>query len=142
MRTSAVAARTTLLLTRMRFHLHQRTRGGPERAMLAEECVLLAFRGAPEAAQWLDAKEAEALLQAVPAANMGPDLAAEFVRHVTTGASDLGSALEEATKTRAAELLQAHRRVRDATRSGGSVEVKPQPEPDLLGIWVFIPVSA
>lgn len=139
MRTGAVTKRTTLLLTRMRFHIHQRVRGGVERALLAEDCALMAFRGAPGAAQWLDEDEAEALLQAPVADNLTPDQVENFVSGIVDNFAALRPALEAAAQARAQVLLESHRRVRDAARSGGSVRVEAQPEPDVLGIWVYLP---
>ncbi|MEU7961263.1 hypothetical protein [Micromonospora humida] len=55
MRTSAVAKRTTLRLVRFRLHLTLPTRAADAepRRMIVEEALLLAFRGAPTAAEWL-----------------------------------------------------------------------------------------
>jgi superfamily II DNA or RNA helicase len=142
MRTGAVTKRTTLLLVRMRFHIHQRVRGGVERALLAEDCALLAFRGATDAAEWLDEAEAEALLNAPVAGNLSPDQVQNFVTGIVDGFNALRPSLEAAAQKRAQVLLESHRRVRDAARSGGSVRVEAQPEPDVLGIWVYLPVVA
>jgi len=59
-RTSAVSQRTTLLLLRLRFHITDSV--GRAGALLAEESQLVAFRGAPSAAEWLGGDEVEALL--------------------------------------------------------------------------------
>jgi hypothetical protein len=139
MRTDAVKERTTLLLLRMRFHLHRRARGGEERALLAEDCSLVAFRGAPDAAQWLPDAEAEALLQAAPVGNIAPDQAGDFVRRALDGYDHLLPELEAATTRRGEELMQAHHRVREAAKSGGSTRVDPQLPPDVLGVWVLLP---
>jgi hypothetical protein len=51
--------------------------------------------------------------------------------------------LESAARSRAAELLEAHRRVRSAARLRGvSQRVEPQLPPDILGVYVFLPVPA
>src|SRR5262249_34229262 len=57
-RTRAVARRTTLILVRFRYDLVTR-RGAREHAQLAEECLPVAFSGAPETAEWLDDAAAE-----------------------------------------------------------------------------------
>lgn len=140
MRTASVALRTTLLLVRMRFHIHQKSKNAAsERALLAEDCALLAFRGAPNAAQWLSSEEAEMLLDAVPVANVPGDLAANMIENITRDFAHLAPALDEAAQARAAELLEAHKRARDAAKSGGSVRVEAQLPPDVLGLWVFVP---
>jgi hypothetical protein len=142
MRTAAVSTRTTLLLVRMRFHIITSKRGGDENQLLAEDCALLAFRGSPQSAQWLGKEEAEALLQAQPSATIERDIAANAVRSILSGYKYLEPALEEATRERGEVLLEAHRRVRVAARSGLQHKVVPQMPPDVLGAWVFLPTSA
>src|SRR5690606_30132795 len=57
MRTAAVTKRTTLLLVRYRLHVTlpppSATPDRPPHKTVAEEARLLAFRGAPDAAEWL-----------------------------------------------------------------------------------------
>ena len=100
----------------------------------------MAFCGAPEAADWLSQAYAEKLLAAQPGGNISPDQAADFVSEVVNSFAALQPELDAAAQRRADELLQAHRRVRDAARSGGSVRVEAQPTPDVLGLWVYLPM--
>lgn len=140
MRTDAVTKRTTLLLLRLRFQIHERAKGAAsERALLAEDCALVGFRGAPDAPQWLNDEETEALLNAIPSGNIAPDQASDFVARVVENRALLDAHLESVAHARAEELSQAHRRVRDATKTGGSVRVEPTLPLDLLGVWVFVP---
>jgi superfamily II DNA or RNA helicase len=92
-RTRAVTTRTTLLLLRLRHHIvtarRSATGEGREGQLLAEECIIAGFRGAPESAFWLSDDEAEALLGAEPAGNILPQQAANFVRQVTEGVERL-----------------------------------------------------
>jgi len=139
-RTGAVQVRTTLLLVRMRYHILVST-GREERAMLAEECHLLGFTGAPHGAQWLPPQEAEELLDAQPAANITAQQATEFVRRVVEGFADLSEPLNQAAAQRGQELLEAHRRVRAAAHMRGvRYDVRPHLPPDVLGIYVLLPV--
>ncbi len=142
MRTAAVSTRTTLLLVRMRFHIITGKRGGAESQLLAEDCALLAFRGSPQSAEWLSKEEAEALLDAKPAQSIERDIAANAVRLILNNYKDLEPALEEAARERGQTLLEAHRRVRVATRSGLHHRIEPQLPPDVLGVWVFLPQAA
>ena len=64
-RTKAVAKRTTLLLVRLRYDIITKT-SGDQKAQLAEECRLMAFTGAPDAAEWLDETAAKSLLEVMP----------------------------------------------------------------------------
>ncbi|MHB1042628.1 MAG: helicase-related protein [Eubacteriales bacterium] len=138
-RTSLVDRRTTVLLVRFRYHIITR-RASVERPLLAEDCQVLAFAGSPQNAVWLDGAVAETLLQAKPDANVYPDQAREFVRRVTSEFNLLAPYLNESARLRGEELLQAHRRVRTASRQTGvSYRVEPQLPPDVLGIYIYLP---
>ncbi|HRA66886.1 MAG TPA: helicase-related protein [Caldilinea sp.] len=139
MRTRAVTKRTTLLLLRLRHHLITR-RGSEEDQMLAEECMLAAFEGAPEAAFWLSQDEAEMLLRAEPAGNIAPQQATNFVGQVTAGIGHIRTHIDQLAVERAEELLEAHRRVRIASRQTGlRYDVRAQLPVDVLGIFVLLP---
>ncbi|OAN45151.1 ATP-dependent helicase [Chloroflexus islandicus] len=141
MRTRAVATRTTLLLLRLRHHVITRRAAG-ETAMLAEECVTVAFTGAPDRAVWLDPAAAEALLAAQPDANITPDQATQFLRRVIDHFDLLWPQLNQVAHDRAQQVLAAHRRVRDAARMRGvTYRVEPQTPPDVVGVYVLLPVA-
>jgi len=138
-RTKAVDKRTTLLLVRFRYHIIQ-TQNNVERPLLAEDCRLLAFSGSPQSAVWLEENEAEKLLLAQPDGNIAADQAAEFVGRVIDGFELLRSRLDQAAMQRGEELLEAHQRVRLATRTRNvRYRVEPQLPPDILGIYIFLP---
>lgn len=138
-RTSRVDRRTTVLLARFRYHIITK-RGGREIPLLAEDCRLLAFSGSPRKAQWLDANVAEALLQAQPDANVDPDQASEFLSRVIEDIDVLRPHLDEVARQKGRELLEAHRRVRTASRQKGvTYSIVPQLPPDLLGIYIYLP---
>ncbi len=138
-RTKAVDKRTTLLLVRFRYHIIQ-TQNNVERPLLAEDCRLLAFSGSPQSAVWLEENEAEKLLLAQPDGNIAADQAAEFVGRVIDGFELLRSRLDQAAIQRGEELLDAHQRVRLATRTRNvRYRVEPQLPPDILGIYIFLP---
>jgi len=134
-RTQAVEKRTTLLLVRFRYHIIQ-GKVVKEEPILAEECALLAFRGSPKSALWLEEHEAEKLLQAEPHANITPDQAKEFVRRVIEEFDSLEPYLNQAAERRSRELLEAHQRVRWVIKTN---QVKPQLPPDVLGIYIYLP---
>jgi hypothetical protein len=137
-RTSGVATRTTALLVRLRFDLRTRTRLG-ERASMAEEVRILGFTGAPEAADWLTADAADALLDLPPTGNVLPEQAADALERVTNGIEALRPALERLAAGRAADLASEHERVRDVADLRGKTTVTPLLPVDLLGIYVFLP---
>lgn len=141
-RTRAVQRTTTLLLLRFRYHLLTR-RGQEEMPLLAEACEVVGFAGHSDAPQWLSKQEAEALLQAQPDANVAPQQATEFIHRVLDGMEHLQAPLEEIAERQGQELLEAHRRVRVASRMKGvRYSVQPQLPPDVLGVYVLVPVVA
>ena len=138
-RTKAVDKRTTLLLLRFRYHIIQ-TQNDVERPLLAEDCRLLAFTGSPQNAVWLEAAEAEKLLSAQPDGNIATDQAIDFVSRVIEGFDLLRPHLDQAAMQRGEELLEAHQRVRLATKTRNvRYRVEPQLPPDILGIFVYLP---
>lgn len=139
MRTMAVTTRTTLLLCRFRFQLQTQVEK-LNHTCLVEECALMAFTGAPERAFWMDGASAHSLLAVQPAGNINPDQATNFVGKVTAKAEELMPHIRSVMKERALALLEAHRRVRTAARVHGSrYHVTPQGEPDILGVYVYLP---
>ncbi|MEQ8176672.1 MAG: hypothetical protein ABRQ26_16590, partial [Syntrophomonadaceae bacterium] len=139
-RTQAVERRTTLLLVRYRYHIITR-RGQEEIPLLAEDCQLLAFRGAPASAEWLDFQEAETLLTASPDEIIYSEQARNFISTVVQGYEELRPTLEASARQRGEELLVAHTRVRQAARLKGlRYTIQPQLPPDLLGIYIFLPL--
>jgi len=140
-RTTSVGRRNTLLLLRYRFDLI-RERVGDQTVLLAEDAGVLAFEGAPEAADWLDAETAEALLKTVPAGNVSAQQASGFVQRVVDGYEYLRERIDDSARERAERLLQAHERVRSAIRMKGvRHRVEPKLPPDVLGIYVLLPSS-
>src|SRR5215472_8488745 len=109
MRTSQIERRTTLLLLRMRYHIITTQRGRGDSTLLAEDCQVLAFQGAPASAQWLDNKALiEHLLEARPDGNVYEDQARQFLRQLLAGIEQLQPHLTEVARQRAEELAAAH----------------------------------
>ncbi len=139
-RTSTVTTRTTLLLARFRFHLDLPGRDGL-RQVVAEDAQLLAFRGAPTAAQWLTDDETTGLLAAGPEANVPADQATSLMQRLLAQLPDLTGHLDDTADRLAGELLDSHRRVRagaGAARRG--LTVTAQKPADILGVYLFLPV--
>jgi len=138
-RTDAVATRTTLLLTRFRFHLTLPSRHG-ERTIVAEDAALLGFAGSTAQPTWLTPDEIEALLQARATANVAQAQAQSFISRVLDNLADITPHLDAHGDELAGRIVASHRRVRSAAgeiRRGLSVTVE-RPA-DLLGVYVFIP---
>jgi hypothetical protein len=145
-RTRAVQRRTTLMIIRLRYHLITRI-GEDERQLLAEDSLTVAFEGTPESSIWLEPDQMEPLLHAQPDENIVPAQAAIFIQKVVDGFdAHLLPKLNEIARQRGEELLDAHRRVRDAAYRRGDRRiqhrVEPQLPPDILGIYVLLPAMA
>lgn len=139
-RTKAVKTRTTLLLLRLRYHILT-TEGGETKPLLAEDSRLVTFRGAPSAAEWLPHDDAEALVQLAPDENVTDDVARGFVQKVIDEFDHLRPHLDAIAEAHGKELLNAHQRVRTAARrTGVKHAIEPQLPPDVLGLYVYLPV--
>ena len=136
-RTSAVSERTVLLVTRFRHHL--RSRGAEGETILCEEIVPLAYRGPAEAPDWIGPEESEGLLAARPEDNLLPTAVDQQLGLLLPDLSSLQVALEGLADERATAQLQAHQRVRAATRAKGRISVQPVLPVDILGVYVLLP---
>jgi superfamily II DNA or RNA helicase len=139
-RTRAVSARTTLLLVRYRFHLVLPSRSG-DRPLVAEDAQLLAYRGSPAEAEWLTPSEVDALLAAIPDANIPADQARRFAERAIERLDDLKPALDQRGEELAEELRASHRAVREAAGARvRNLRVTAQKPADVLGVYVYLPV--
>jgi pyruvate/2-oxoglutarate dehydrogenase complex dihydrolipoamide acyltransferase (E2) component len=86
--------------------------------MLAEECVALAIRGR-QSPEWLTGPEAARLLECTPAGNLPREAAQREVAKALEALQAERPRLEALARQRAAELLQDHERVRQATGRRG-----------------------
>jgi hypothetical protein len=113
---------------------------GEERPLLAEETLTAGFEGSPEKPTWIASDAAERLLDARPSGNVVTELAQERLAGVLENFDTLSGKLEEIARERAAALLDAHRRVRKASRQRvRALRVEPHLPPDVLGVFVYLP---
>ncbi|WP_108719163.1 helicase-related protein [Miniimonas sp. S16] len=146
--TTDVPVVTTLLLARFRVHVTLPGRH-ETRTEVAEEARALAFTGTPAAATWLDPESVERLLAARPTANTAPDRARGLAAAVLGALPQLESALTSEAERVAADLLNAHTRVRQSARGRDGatglgvrgLAVRPELPVDLLGVFVYLPGS-
>jgi superfamily II DNA or RNA helicase len=134
---SAVQARTTLLVARFRYHLQ--TAGADADTILCEEIAPLACTGPVDSPQWLAAEEGERLLAARPERNLVPTAIDQQIGLLLPTLSKLQQALEAVARDRAAAQLAAHERVREAARAKGRHSIKPVLPVDILGAYVLLP---
>jgi superfamily II DNA or RNA helicase len=147
MRTSAVAKRTTLLLVRFRLHLtlpRAAAHDAEPRRVVAEEARILAFRGAPTAADWLTDDEVAPLIEAAPTGNVAPDQAEMQLERIIDGLGAVSGHLDAAADEMAARLRASHVRVREAAgqRARRQITVTAQKPADILGVYVYLPEVA
>ncbi|WP_454198092.1 helicase-related protein [Nocardia sp. Marseille-Q1738] len=139
MRTDAVSTRTTLLLVRYRFHLLLPSRTG-NRELVAEDVAMLAFEGAPAQSRWLPDPDVRALLAARPTGNVPEPQARQFMARSLDGLDRVRPHLDDHGRRLAEQLLQSHRRVRQASAEiVRGLKVTVEPSADVLGVFVFIP---
>jgi len=139
-RTSLVKRKTVLVLTRFRFHIIT-FYGGKEQPILAEDVAVLGFSGSGEDFTALSYDEVERLLEAEPDANVPRDIAVRQMERVLEGFDAIKPWFEDEARVRAKVLLEAHRRVRTAAKiKGVTYRVEPNLPPDVLGVYVYLPV--
>jgi superfamily II DNA or RNA helicase len=140
-RTAAVEKRSTLLLLRLRFHIIRKTTGR-DFPMLVEDCLLAGFRGPVSNPKWMDEDSVEWLAGAQPDGNVPPDIARLRIEEIESSFHSLRLDLDRMARSRGAELLESHRRVRQASRvKGVTYEVRPNLPVDILAIYQFLPAS-
>lgn len=135
--TSAVEARTTLLVARFRFHLKIAGRDGE--TLLCEEILPSAFTGPVDGPQWLTTEDSERLLRARPERNLLPTAIEQQLNLLLPNLPRVQVALESLAAERAAAQLEAHERVREASRTRGRVSIEPVLPVDILGAYVLLP---
>ena len=136
-RTKDVARRTTLLVLRVRMLIEGKRQRTPT---LAEELVVCGYTGRPESAAWLDeALSLDLLSRAQPSANISADERAITIERALEQIEALREAIDAIAVARAERLRESHGRVRSATNAG-SATVRPHLPPDVLGVYVLLPV--
>ncbi len=139
-RTSAVAARTTLLLARYRFHVTLPGRAEIRR-IVADDAQLLAYRATLDGREWLPDDEIATLLDATPE-NVLPELVQRTAQRAISELDDAQDHLDERGDELATRLLEAHRRVRASVGAHlRGLAVTPSGHADVLGVYVYLPAA-
>ena len=133
--TDAGSRPTVVLLLRLRHLLNS----PKHEHLLAEECLVRGFTGAPANPQWLTEDETRSLLHQVePAGDLSLARKRLTIDRLLSRLEELEPHLEAIAKERSRILRDSHRRVRNLTQEG-RVQVKPQLPMDILGIYIFQP---
>jgi superfamily II DNA or RNA helicase len=138
-RTSAVTTRTTLLLVRYRFQLILPGRYG-DLPLIAEDARVLGFAGAPTSAVWISDDDAVALINAKADENTNLQLAGRNITTMLSGLDEVRPQVNARAGEFAAELREAHRRVRQSVAQAvRGLTVTPAGDADILGVYVYLP---
>lgn len=137
--TNAVNITTCLFVLRFRHQLSSR-RKDITRTLMAEECVTIAAEGR-ENPKWLSPDAIEELLKAEPAGNLSDEAAAREIQSALDFMTSQTEFLETMAQERADELLDDHRRVREAAADLGRYTVSPCLPVDVMGAYILLPAS-
>lgn len=144
--TSGVQVRTTVYLLRLRHQIAVERRGSdgryaPWKTLLAEECLGVAVRGSGDP-QILKEADALALLQLPPGRNMEDGQKTCLITQACEAVPRLEAAFNDIARQRARQLLDDHRRIREASDARGlRYDVIPALPVDKIGVYVLMPVA-
>ncbi|MEX2309821.1 MAG: helicase-related protein [Pirellulales bacterium] len=141
-KTKGVSEKTSLLVIRLRYHLKVKRRSDSDSPLLAEEVLTLAFTGPPNEPVWLSEADSKRLLDVAPSGNVPLSLVKQQLQHFIGSVDAMRPKLNEFVASRAEALKEAHTRVRRSAKLGGSVEVTPVDEVDILGCFILLPDGA
>ncbi len=123
----------------MPFRYHLRIAGADAETILCEEIVPLACTGSAESPQWLGPEDGERLLAARPERNPRATAIDQQIVLLPADLPKFQQALEPVARQRATAQLEAHERVRAASRTRGRVTVEPVLPVDILGAYALLP---
>jgi hypothetical protein len=137
---SHVNVKTTVLLLRLRHQLTV-TRGSQTKLMLCEETAVVNIEGGAPMTN-LPTREAQALLGLDATRNMLPVIRDRHLQQALDAIPGLQPQLEAIAHERAQNLLQDHRRVREASEAKGTYQVTASLPVDVMGVYVLVPAAA
>lgn len=139
-RTKAVSSKTVVYLLRMRSRLIIKRTGvvGDGHDLLAEEALAVAFDSAGQL-QVLPKNDVLALMGATVTADLTPEARTRELEAVISALPDRQAVFTVLAQQRAREVLEDHRRTREAAQAKGSYTVEPQLPVDVMGVYVLVP---
>lgn len=135
--TDAVKIRTTVLLLRLRHQLSVTYRN-TTRLLMCEETVIFGLEGG-EGERVAEEKTMQLALQAEAIRNMPSALRDRHLQQSIDLLPAWQPKIEQLAKARAQELLEDHRRVREAAQGRGEYKVAPSLPVDVMGLFVLVP---
>ena len=101
--------------------------------------ISLGFTGTPAAPRWLADDVVHSLLDAPPSANLPVSLVKQQLQRLLRHEAAIREAVDRFAHDRAAQLAEAHRRVRKSAKMLGSVAAEPVFPIDFLGCFILLP---
>lgn len=135
-RSSDASALHHILVLRQRYQLTLRIGDPP---IMAEEILTWAFEGSLNDANWLDEDASAKLLEARPTADIPPAVLDRQKEQLVELVGSLQEHLSERIAERAEEVLNAHERVREASKINRKVTIEPVLPTDILGVYKILP---
>jgi superfamily II DNA or RNA helicase len=144
--TEGVKTRTTVFLLRLRCQLaiEKRKKGifTLDRTLLSEECLGVAVEGGTSALRVLSDEKVFDLLSLEAGRNMSDGQKTHLVSQALETLDRLEPELEALARRRAEELLEDHRRIREASEVRGvRYAVTPALPVDVIGVYVLVPLA-
>ena len=140
-----IRTRTVLYLLRLRSQLEVEQRGAdsryaPLKSLLTEECLGVAVQGGNDP-ELLPEEDALSLLSLEPGRNMEDGQKTRLIGQALDATSALEDTFTRLAHERARELLEDHRRIREASDARGlRYDVIPALPVDKIGVYVFMPM--
>ena len=132
-----VAAKTTVILFRVRNVIEEKKSGG---RFVAEEMLLWGYRGSFSENNRLDSEAVKILLSsALPSANMPLPEKAMYFENEMENIAEMKTVLDEIAGNRAEVLIAAHERFRKVLGGRQFKAVEPVLPMDIMGVYIFIP---
>ncbi len=140
MLTDQVDIETTIAVVRLRIHLNTAGRTGRQE-MLVEESLLVGWRWEGDVLVPIDEDEMTRLIDAKPTDSINENHRIRTVKRAIADEPEWRPLVDARAQERAREVLDAHRRVRDAAqiRGAGQLSAEPMLPVDILGLFVYLP---
>ena len=142
-----IRTRTVLYLLRLRSQLQVEQRGvdgryAPLKSLLTEECLGVVVQGGNDP-ELLPEEDALSLLSLEPGRNMEDGQKTRLIGQALDATSALEDTFTRLAHERARELLEDHRRIREASDARGlRYDVTPALPVDKIGVYVFMPMAS
>ena len=141
-RSAAVDKVTTLLVVRYRFEL-KLSGSRTSLTQVAEDAHFLAYGAAGDTLSWLTDNDVNSLLTAAATGQVGDSLAEAQLAKAIDRLDAVQGHLIDTGRAKVEQLVDEHRGVRAASRTGGrAITAALLPPPDVLGVYVFLPDGA